>query len=47
MAMEKELIEKLIKSSIVDAHIVIEDLRGDGDHYSATVTSKLTRLWKV
>jgi stress-induced morphogen len=40
MAMEKELIEKLIKSSIVDAHIVIEDLRGDGDHYSATVTSK-------
>ena len=41
MAMEKKLIEKLIKNSIPDAKIVIEDLRGDGDHYSATITSKL------
>ena len=40
MAMEKELIQKLIKNSIPDANIVIEDLRGDGDHYSATVISK-------
>jgi|TARA_B110000438_G_C15226501_1_gene399541 stress-induced morphogen len=40
MAMEKELIEKLIKNSIPDAKIIIEDLRGDGDHYSATITSK-------
>ena len=40
MAMEKELIEKLIKNSIPDANVIIEDLRGDGDHYSATVTSK-------
>ena len=40
MAMEKELIEKLIKISIPDAIVVIEDLRGDGDHYSATVISK-------
>ena len=40
MAMEKKLIEKLIKNSIPDANIVIEDLRGDGDHYSATITSK-------
>ena len=40
MAMEKELIEKLIKISIPDANVVIEDLRGDGDHYSATVISK-------
>ena len=40
MAMEKKLIEKLIKNSIPDADIVIEDLRGDGDHYSATITSK-------
>ena len=39
MAMEKELIEKLIKNSIPDANIIIEDLRGDGDHYSATVIS--------
>ena len=41
MPMEKELIEKLIKKSIPDANIFIEDLRGDGDHYSATVISKL------
>lgn len=40
MVMEKKLIEKLIKNSIPDANIVIEDLRGDGDHYSAIVTSK-------
>ena len=40
MAMEKEIIEKLIKNSIPDAKITIEDLRGDGDHYSATVISK-------
>ena len=40
MAMEKELIEKLIKNSIPDAKIIIEDLRGDGDHYSANITSK-------
>ena len=40
MVMKKELIEKLIKNSIPDANIIIEDLRGDGDHYSATITSK-------
>ena len=40
MPMEKELIEKLIKNSIPDANIITEDLRGDGDHYSATITSK-------
>ena len=40
MAMEIELIEKLIKKSIPDASILIEDLRGDGDHYSATIVSK-------
>ena len=33
-------IEILIKESIPDAIITIEDLRGDGDHYSATVISK-------
>ena len=40
MSMEKEIIEKLIKDSIIDAKVYIEDLRGDGDHYSATVISK-------
>ena len=38
--MTKEEIEVLIKESIPDAVITIEDLRGDGDHYSATVISK-------
>ena len=40
MSMKKELLEKLIKNSIPDAKIIIEDLRGDEDHYSATVISK-------
>ena len=40
MAMTKENIEELIKQSITDAKVNIEDLRGDGDHYSATVISK-------
>ena len=40
MAMTKEEIELLIKDSIPDALITIEDLRGDGNHYSATVVSK-------
>ena len=40
MAMTKNEIEILIKKSIPDALITIEDLRGDGDHYSATVISK-------
>ena len=38
--MTKKEIEVLIKESIPDALITIEDLRGDGDHYSATVISK-------
>ena len=41
MPMTKENIEELIKQSITDAKVNIEDLRGDGDHYSATVISKL------
>ena len=40
MTMEKDLIEKLIKDALPDAKVIIEDLRGDGDHYSATVVSK-------
>ena len=40
MSMKKEMIEKLIKKKIPDAIISIEDLRGDGDHYSAIVISK-------
>ena len=40
MSMTKDNIEELIKQSIPDAKVTIEDLRGDGDHYSAIVVSK-------
>ena len=40
MPMTKNEIETLIKESIPDALIKIEDIRGDGDHYSATIISK-------
>ena len=40
MAMEAGEIAQLIKEAIPDAEVVIEDLRGDGDHYAAQVTSK-------
>jgi stress-induced morphogen len=30
----------LIKAGLPDAEVRIEDLAGDGDHYSATVVSK-------
>ncbi len=39
MAMEASEIQRLIKQAFPDAEIVIEDLRGDGDHYAAQVTS--------
>ena len=34
-------IKKLIKDSIPDASIEIEDLMGDNNHYSATVKSNI------
>ena len=40
MSISKENLEELIKESFPDALITIEDLKGDGDHYSATVISK-------
>ena len=39
MAMEASEIQRLIRAAFPDAEIVIEDLRGDGDHYAAQVTS--------
>ena len=39
MAMNLKEIEKLIKEALPDAIIDIQDLAGDGNHYSATVTS--------
>ena len=41
MTMELKEIEKLIKVSIPDALVEIQDLAGDGNHYSATVSSSL------
>ena len=37
--MDLKEIEKLIKEALPDASVEIEDLAGDGNHYSATVTS--------
>ena len=39
MAIDAGTIEKLIKEGLPDAHVTIEDLRGDGDHYAAHVVS--------
>ena len=41
MSLKSEEIEKLIKESIPDALIDIQDLAGDGNHYSAIVTSSV------
>ena len=39
MAMDLKEIEKYIKEALPDAIVDIQDLAGDGNHYSATVTS--------
>ena len=39
MPMDAETIKGLIKESLPDADVTIQDLAGDGDHYSATVIS--------
>ena len=41
MSLKQEEIKTLIKESIPDAEILIEDLAGDNNHYSATIKSKL------
>jgi len=41
MSLKSEEIENLIKQSIPDAEIVINDLAGDENHYSATIKSKI------
>jgi stress-induced morphogen len=43
MAMDAATIERLIKEGLPDARVSIEDLRGDGDHYAATVVSRSFR----
>ena len=41
MAMNLQEIETLIQKALPDATIKIPDLAGDGNHYSATITSSL------
>ena len=41
MAMDLKEIENHIKEALPDATIDIQDLAGDGNHYSATVISSL------
>jgi len=43
MAMDAAQLERLIKESLPDAVVSIEDLRGDGDHYAAHVVSPAFR----
>ena len=40
MAMDIKEIETLIKEALPDAIIEIQDLAGDSNHYSATITSR-------
>ena len=39
MAMDLKEIEKFINEAMPDASVEIQDLAGDGNHYSAIVTS--------
>lgn len=39
MAIDAKTLEDSIRSGIPDAQVRIEDLRGDGDHYAAYITS--------
>ena len=41
MSLKIDEIKILIKKAIPDAEIVIKDLAGDDNHYSATIKSKL------
>ena len=40
MAMDIKEVETLIKEALPDAIIETQDLAGDSNHYSATITSK-------
>tara|TARA_B100000029_G_scaffold25960_1_gene25527 strand:- start:209 stop:439 length:231 start_codon:yes stop_codon:yes gene_type:complete len=41
MTLKLEEIKKLIKEAFPDADISIQDLAGDDNHYSATISSKI------
>ena len=39
MGMDAQTIQTMITEGIPDANVRIEDLRGDGDHYAAYISS--------
>lgn len=39
MALDQDILEQLLRQAFPDAEIKIQDLRGDGDHYSAQIIS--------
>ena len=41
MSLKSEEIKRLIKETMPDAEIIIQDLAGDEIHYSATIKSKV------
>ena len=41
MTLKIEEIKSLIKEAIPDAQIIIQDMAGDENHYSATIKSKV------
>lgn len=43
MPMDPAQIENLIRASLPDAQVTIQDLAGDGDHYAAHVVSDAFR----
>lgn len=43
MPMEKHVLERMLKDGLPGAHVIIKDLRGDGDHYEAHIHSQAFR----
>lgn len=43
MAMSASEIESMIKASLPDAKVTVQDLAGDGDHWAAHVVSEAFR----
>ncbi len=43
MPMEQHALERMLKDGLPGAHVVIKDLRGDGDHYEAHIHSTAFR----
>lgn len=43
MPMERHVLERLLREGLPSAQIIINDLRGDGDHYEAHISSPAFR----